>query len=82
LNAYIIFLRCTRGSTIRGQSVRGSNPEWKDTFAIDDKGGEIYQRMRHGSRANLLDAEDRGMVLGGEDLSMQRTKAWFHGEHE
>jgi hypothetical protein len=24
-------------------SVRGSSPRWKDTFAIDDKGGEIYQ---------------------------------------
>ena len=23
-------------------SVRGSNPRWKDTFSIDDKGGEIY----------------------------------------
>jgi hypothetical protein len=21
---------------------RGSNPRWKDTFSIDDKGGEIY----------------------------------------
>jgi hypothetical protein len=43
LNAYLICLRCTQGSTIRGQSVRGSNPGWKDTFSIDDKGGEIYQ---------------------------------------
>jgi hypothetical protein len=34
----------------------GSIPRWKDTFAIDDKGGEIYQ--------------------------MQRTEAWFQGEHE
>ena len=24
-------------------SVRESNPRWKNTFAIDDKGGEIYQ---------------------------------------
>jgi hypothetical protein len=24
-------------------SVRGSNPGWKDTFVIDEKGGEIYQ---------------------------------------
>jgi hypothetical protein len=24
-------------------SVRGRNPKWKYTFAIDDKGGEIYQ---------------------------------------
>jgi hypothetical protein len=69
LNAYLICLRCTRGSTIRGQSVRGSNPRWKDTFAIDDKGGEIYQMQRieawfHGG-ADLSDAEDRGMVPGG-----------------
>jgi hypothetical protein len=27
-------------------SVRGSNPGWKDTFSIDDKGGEIYQMHR------------------------------------
>jgi hypothetical protein len=26
--------------------VRGSIPKWKDTFAIDDKGGEIYQMQR------------------------------------
>jgi hypothetical protein len=66
LNAYLICLRCTRGSTIRGQSVRGSSPGWKDTFSIDDKGGEIYQMrgQRHGSRgSNLSDAED--MVPGG-----------------
>jgi hypothetical protein len=46
LNAYLICLRCTRGNTIRGQSVRGSSPGWKDTFAIDDKGGDIYQMQR------------------------------------
>jgi hypothetical protein len=27
-------------------SVRGSSPGWKDTFATDDKGGEIYQMQR------------------------------------
>jgi hypothetical protein len=27
-------------------SVRGSNPRWKDTFSIDDKGGEIHQMQR------------------------------------
>jgi hypothetical protein len=27
-------------------SVRGSSPRWKDTFAIDDKGGDIYQMQR------------------------------------
>jgi hypothetical protein len=24
-------------------SIRGRNPGWKDTFAIDEKGGDIYQ---------------------------------------
>jgi hypothetical protein len=61
LNAYLICLRFTQGSTIKrtvqvGRSVskksvipklvRGRNPEWKDTFSIDDKGGEIYQMQR------------------------------------
>jgi hypothetical protein len=58
--------------------VRGSIPGWKDTFAIDDKGGEMYQMQRieawfHGEQiyqmqrteANLSDTEDRGMVPGG-----------------
>jgi hypothetical protein len=26
--------------------VRGSNPGWKDTFYIDDKGKEIYHMQR------------------------------------
>jgi hypothetical protein len=30
----------------RKSSVRGSSPRWKDTFSIDDKGGEIYQMQR------------------------------------
>jgi hypothetical protein len=48
----------------------GADPEWKDTFSIDDKGGEIYhmqrtkawfqgerwsQRCRHGSRGIMSD---------------------------
>jgi hypothetical protein len=45
-----------RGSIPKDSSVKGRSPGWKDTFVIDDKGGEIYQ--------------------------MQRTKAWFQGEHE
>jgi hypothetical protein len=32
-----------KGSIPKDSSLRGSNPEWKDTFSIDDKGGEIYQ---------------------------------------
>jgi hypothetical protein len=35
-----------RGSIPKDSSVRGSNPRWKDTFSIDDKGGEIYQMQR------------------------------------
>jgi hypothetical protein len=27
---------------ISDESVRGRSPEWKYTFFIDDKGGEIY----------------------------------------
>jgi hypothetical protein len=67
LNAYLICLRFTRGSTIKrtvqvGRSVSGrvqsggvsprtvqlggASPGWKDTFSIDDKGGEIYQMQR------------------------------------
>jgi hypothetical protein len=57
LNAYLICLRFTQGSTIKrtvqvGRSVsgrvqfRGSSPGWKDTFSIDEKGGEIYQMQR------------------------------------
>jgi hypothetical protein len=56
----------------------GASPGWKDTFSIDDKGGEIYQMQRteawfqgekiyqmQRTEANLSDTEDRGMVLGG-----------------
>jgi hypothetical protein len=32
-----------RGSIPKDSSVRGSNIGWKDTFSIDDKGGEIYK---------------------------------------
>jgi hypothetical protein len=32
-----------RGSIPKDSSVRGNNPIWKDTFSIDDKGGDIYQ---------------------------------------
>jgi hypothetical protein len=31
-----------RGSIPKDSSVRGRSPGWKDTFAIDDKRGEIY----------------------------------------
>ena len=32
-----------RGIIPKDNSVRGSNPGWKDTFDIDNKGGDIYQ---------------------------------------
>jgi hypothetical protein len=32
-----------RGSIPKESSFRGRSPGWKDTFVIDDKGGEIYQ---------------------------------------
>jgi hypothetical protein len=32
-----------RGSIPKDNSIRGSNIGWKYTFAIDDKGGDIYQ---------------------------------------
>jgi hypothetical protein len=66
LNAYPIFLRCTQGSTTRGHSVRGRSPGWKDTFAIDDKGGEIYQMQR----TEAWFQED-------QIYQMQRIEAWF-----
>jgi hypothetical protein len=31
-----------RGSIPKDSSVRGRIPRWKYTFAIDDKGGDIY----------------------------------------
>jgi hypothetical protein len=67
LNAYLICLICTQGSTIRGQSVRGSSPGWKDTFAIDDKGGEIYQMQRTEAWVDHI-------------YQMQRIEAWFQGD--
>ena len=39
-------------------SIKGSNPGWKYTFSIDDKGGEIDHMQR-------TEPEERGMVLGG-----------------
>jgi hypothetical protein len=42
-----------RGSIPKEISVRGSILGWKDTFSIDDKGGEIYH-----------DEENIGMIPG------------------
>jgi hypothetical protein len=39
----IIFRKIlVKGSIPKDNSVRGSNPRWKDTFSIDEKEGEIY----------------------------------------
>jgi hypothetical protein len=35
-----------KGSIAKDSSGRGSNPRWKNTFSIDDKGGEIYHMQR------------------------------------
>jgi hypothetical protein len=32
-----------RGSIPKDTSIRGSSFKWKDTFSIDDKGGDIYR---------------------------------------
>jgi hypothetical protein len=34
------------GSIPKDILVRGSSPKWKDTFSIDDKGGDIYHMQR------------------------------------
>jgi hypothetical protein len=36
----------TRKQHKEDSSVRGRSPRWKDTFSIDDNGGEIYQMQR------------------------------------
>jgi hypothetical protein len=70
LNAYLICLTCTRGSTIRGQSVRGSSLGWKDTFSIDEKGGEIYQMQR-----------TEAWFKGDNIYQMQRIEAWHENNN-
>jgi hypothetical protein len=43
----IIFRKSSaRGSIHNDSLVRESNPKWKDTFSIDEKGGEIYHIQR------------------------------------
>jgi hypothetical protein len=36
----------TRKHHKEGSSVRGSIPRWKETFSINEKGGEIHQMQR------------------------------------
>jgi hypothetical protein len=47
------------------KSVRGSSPGWKDTFSIDDKGGQIHQMQRTEA------------WFQGEQWS-QRCRGWRH----
>ena len=67
LNAYLICLRFTRGSTIKRKfqversvsgrvQLVGAAPDGKIPLSLMTKGGEIYQ--------------------------IQRTEAWFQGEYE
>jgi hypothetical protein len=65
---------------------QGEKPGWKDTFAIDDKGGEIYQMQRteawfQGEQIYQMQRTE-AWFQGEHIYQMQRTKAWFQGEHE
>ena len=71
LNVYLICLRSTRGSIIRRQFIQGEQPRMERYLC------HWWQRGR-----DLLDAEDRGMVLGEKIYQIERTKAWFQGEHD
>jgi hypothetical protein len=69
LNAYLIFLRCTRGSTIK-RTVRsgGETLHGNISLSLMTKGERFIRckRQRHGFRGinGHRDAEDRGMVPG------------------
>jgi hypothetical protein len=70
LNAYLICLRCTRGSTIkRTVQLGGATPDGKIHFPLMTKGERFIRcrGQRHDSRGSNghRDAEDRGMVPGG-----------------
>jgi hypothetical protein len=70
LNAYLICLRCTRGSTIkRTIQLGGAAPDGKIPFPLMTKGERFIRcrGQRHDSRGRNghRDAEDRGMVPGG-----------------
>jgi hypothetical protein len=53
---------------------------WKDTFAIDDKGGEIYQMQR--TEAWFQGEQIYQMQRTEKIYQIQRIEAWFQGEHE
>jgi hypothetical protein len=70
LNAYLICLRCTRGSTIkRTIQSGGATPDGKIPLPLMTKGERFIRcrGQRHGSRGRNghRDAEDRGMFPGG-----------------
>jgi hypothetical protein len=57
-----------RGSIPKDGSVRWSSPRWKETFTINDKGGDIYHMQHRGmvQGEKWSQEEHRGMVPGGE----------------
>jgi hypothetical protein len=70
LNAYLICLRCTRGSTINMiVHLEGETSDGNIPFPLMTKGERFIRcrGQRHHSRGSNghKDAEDRGMILGG-----------------
>jgi hypothetical protein len=62
-----------RGSIPKDNLVRGSNPRWKDTFSIDDKGGDIYKMgdrnaWRERTKACIQGSIPRRVHSGGASL--------------
>ena len=84
MNVYLIYLRCTQESTIkRIVKSGGAAPDGKIHFPLITK-GERFVRcrgQRNGSRGRKdhKDVEDRGMVLGGADLSNAEDKGMVPG---
>jgi hypothetical protein len=70
LNAYLICLRCTRGSTIKRKvHLGGETPDGKIHFPLMKKGERfiLCRGQRHDSRGRNghIDAEERDMVPWG-----------------
>ena len=63
----IIFRKISvRGSIPKDSSVRGIIPIWKDTFAIDEKGGEIYHMQDMSAWRESIEALRQGEKPQGE----------------
>jgi hypothetical protein len=73
-----------KGSIPKDNSIRGSNPRWKDTFSIDDKGGEIYQMQDRNAWRERMEACRHGEkpqmeipfaidIKGGEIKTLMRS---------